>query len=401
MNRWIDQLISGQDLSDAERVEIRRAVATDAELARLASRWEGVRSAIRDELNTQLGDPELFTMYVLYISGHEKALSSDEREIIRKMLSRFEALTRQIPAAHHIVGDLRAAANEFSSLWDDQIGEFGEREAAELAPQRPQRKPVRVPSRVATRRRGTRSDVTRWSARIAIAAAVVAFAFILTQIVQRDAGMTTIRTADDEVRLIDLTEGSRIRLLEGSELSYPNVSPSSSLLSQAFLSGRAFFEIAPAERGFIVKTSNARITVLGTSFGVEALERLTEVVLAEGRLTLASEEHPDAYVALQPGQMSRIAADGLPLEPVSVALPERLAWTGLFVFQSEPLYRIGQILTAHFDTALTIDAAIANERITGTFDHNQPLDEILSIIAEALGVDVVSADSGERMIRPR
>ena len=245
----------------------------------------------------------------------------------------------------------------------------------------------RSPSR--TRRSGR---VYRWMVRGAIAGALVAFAFILTQLAGRDDNRVTIETGEGQVQLVELADGSRIRVLESSSLSY--IDSESMINRSADLDGRAYFEITPESRGFLVETPTARITVLGTSFGVEAGERLTEVVLTEGRLTLARSTQIDDFVVLEPGEMSRVVAGSSPSAPIAIDVPRRLTWTGLFIFQSTPLSDIASLLGEHFGVSIQVADELASERVTGTFEQSRPLDEILRIIASAVGAHVASDSEG-------
>src|SRR5690606_30479500 len=163
----------------------------------------------------------------------------------------------------------------------------------------------RMPDRQPALRR--RSGM-RWVARGAIGLAVAAFAVVAVLLGQRDSSLVTVRTAEGEVRVVQLGDGSIVRLLGSSVFSFVDPARRAAFDRHARLVGRAFFEIAPAQEGFVVETPTARATVLGTRFGVVADDALTEVVLAAGRLSLAPSASPRHVVVLAPGQASRVAA---------------------------------------------------------------------------------------------
>lgn len=402
MDKWIEHIISMPELSEEQLDDLRRAVATDADLARFAGRWQRFRALARRRLDEEMGDSRLFYLYALHRAGRSDVLTPEERKVMDELPDRYEPLLERRSAIALIAEDVRESADLFSSMWDARVSEERPRDGSDTTRlPRERMRATKVSPREAARRSRPRSTAARWMVRGAIALAVMAFAFVLTQVIRRDTGMTTVRTADDEVRMVELAAGSRVRLLESSELTYFEPTSASSLLRQASVVGRAYFEITSEERGFIVKTPNARITVLGTTFGVEAFERLTEVVLADGRLTLASEGDLEAYVALEPGQMSRVVTGSPPIEPLAVELSERLDWTGLFVFHSTPLRSIANHLSAFFRVPITIEGRIAEDQITGTFEQSQPLEEILAVIAEAVDADVSTQPSGGLVIRRR
>ncbi|MEX1055120.1 MAG: FecR domain-containing protein, partial [Rhodothermales bacterium] len=151
---------------------------------------------------------------------------------------------------------------------------------------------------------------------------------------------------------------------------------------------------------FVVKTPTAQVTVLGTSFGVRADEAGAEVVLAGGRLSLSPRDAPSRTVMLQPGQMSRVARSALPTAPVDVDVSEQLAWTDLFIFTSTPLEDIVRQLNEHYRVTITYPHDLRQERVTGSFDRDLPLHEILSTVASALGATVRPAEGGGYDIVP-
>ncbi len=399
----IELIIAYPDLSAEETAELRRAVAADPALAALFACRREIATAIRTEIaGAAPADPRLFSLFSLCRAGRAAELTAEELELVADHATRLEGALMRHQALTIASDDVGDAAAEFLDLWDayfeTETGEQGrDVEQAHRTPT--DREASRGDERrhFAGRRAATvtvgraaapprRRRAYRWAVRSAIAVALVAFAFIVTQVAERDGGMLTVETGDGEIRLVALGQGSQIRLLESSTLSYAD--PKSSLNRRAELTGRAYFEIAPEGRGFLVETPTARVTVLGTSFGVDARDRLTEVVLADGRLTLARSEKLDDLVVLEGGQMSRVVAGSGPSPPISIDIPRRLTWTGLFIFHSTPLGDIARLLSDHFGTSIILEDELTDERITGTFEQNQPLEDILDVIASAIGATV-------------
>lgn len=400
----IAQIIAYPELSLEEMAELRRAIADDPVVAALFACRKEIAASIRSEMpgdGSPADDRSPFALFSLYRAGRAGDLTADEITLVTAHAERLEDMFARHPGLAVAAEDVASAASEFSGMWDAHFE--GNDAATEIETERAslERRPVAPKSRrgaPAARRAGSkpslgrtgapprRRTAYRWAVRTAIAISVVAFAFVLSQVVQRDADMVTVETADGETRVIDIGEGSRIRLLESSTLSYAD--PQSSLIRRARLSGRAFFDVAAEERGFIVETPTARITVLGTTFSVEAPEGLTEVVLTDGRLTLSRRDKLDDLVVLAPGQMSRVVAGAGPTPPVAVDVSRRLTWTGLFIFQSTPLDEIAKLLGDHFVVTIKVEAELSDERVTGTFDQDRSLREILSIIASAVGATV-------------
>lgn len=384
MNDPIDTIIFDAELSDEQAAELRRLLASDEELAAVFRRWRALRAAIRSEIDEAIGDRHVFTLFALYRGGFADQLSREEQDLIASNAGRLEAVLAEHPGLEAAAEEIVASASTFSDIWNEHLG-------ADAGPARAGDRAARHPRATSASRR---RSPARWAIRAAIGVAVVIFAFILTQLSQRDSNRITVETAGDETQLIELGDGSRVRLLGSSSLTYVDPASATVLDRKASLDGRAYFEISPEGRGFIVTTSMARVTVLGTSFGLEADERLTEVVLTDGRLTLSSRDDVDDLVVLEPGQMSRVAENGRPTEPVDIDLHEYLGWTGLFVFKSATLAEIAERLSTHFETAIIVEEPLASERVTGTFEQDQPLRDILDVLASAVGANVRTHPTG-------
>ena len=248
-----------------------------------------------------------------------------------------------------------------------------------------------------------RRPVQRWAWRVAGGAALLAFAAVLFFLVQRERNTVTTTVEGRAPRTVALAGGSTVRLMPGATLSYVDPGAGAALDRQATLeAGRAFFDIAPAQQGFLLKTPTARVTVLDARldarFGVTAEERLTRVVLASGRVALASNAATGQPVTLRPGQQSRVAKGALPSTPAPIeSLPEALSWTGLFVFRHTPAQDIARQLAAHYDQAVEVAPPLRGAEVTGTFEHSRPLRETLRALAAALGARVEPAPGGYRL----
>src|SRR5690625_7236106 len=95
-----------------------------------------------------------------------------------------------------------------------------------------------------------------------------------------------------------------------SRLSYVPVDHQSPVNRKARLEGRAYFDVASQQTGLLIETPTATATVLGTSFGIEALDAETKVALVDGRLAVAGNVDRRPAVTLEPGQPSRAPRHG-------------------------------------------------------------------------------------------
>ncbi|MCC5938265.1 MAG: FecR domain-containing protein [Lunatimonas sp.] len=101
--------------------------------------------------------------------------------------------------------------------------------------------------------------------------------------------------------LITLTDGSKVYLNAGSSIQYPKEFDSN--LREVSLTGEAFFDIQPeSDRPFVVRTGNARVEVLGTSFNVNQQEGgKLAVALVTGKVRVKDDK--GSQVQLVPSEM--------------------------------------------------------------------------------------------------
>ena len=376
----LDTILFSDDLTPSQQEALRAAFDEDPTLAEAFAQWQQVRAAVRQSLHTHVPDRRLFVLYALDASGRADVLSEDERRELEAARPALDAAVQTHPALADVVGEVEAASADFEEAWAAHFKQE-DRPVRRVAPERPARRhaPVR--------------QMMRWSWRIAATVAVVAFVAVLTLVLQRDRSLTTVTVAEGETQRIELADGSTVRLLGGSSLTYPDPAKATAFNRRVTLTGRAFFNIAPDQQGFTVETPTALATVLGTSFGIQADDAAMEVVLASGSLSVASKAAPEGLVVLQPGQMSRVARNALPSTPTPVDLSEALEWTGLFLFRSTPLSEAAARLSRRYGVAITISPDLEAEGVSGTFAREQSLRQILEALATTLNAAVQGNDA--------
>lgn len=394
MDEELEAFLFFDELPEEQRKKWRAAFEEDPALAEAAARWQRVREQVRKSIERHIPDRRLLILYALKESGRADLLSQEEAQALEAARADLEAAFRAHPALEDVVRHIQEEQADFEEVWERHARRPSEKEAAspqEASSQRTARRDR--PSQPSRRRRGRR----RWVWRAVVGAVLIGFAVVLFFVFEREQHRVTIEAED--VQRVELAGGSTVRLMPGARLSYIDPEAGTSFNRQAELSGDAFFEIASAQEGFTVETPTAQATVLGTSFGVEATEKATEVVLAEGKLALAPKEARDDFVVLAPGQMSRVAQNARPSTPVEVDLPEELDWTGLFVFRNTPIGAIAERLSAHYDTEVVVGPDLQGEEVTGTFEKGEPLEDVLRILSAALGAEVeADPEGGYRLV---
>ncbi len=383
MGEELDPILFDDALSAGQRAVFRKALDADPELAAAYGRWQAVRSAIRESLAAHVPDRHVLVLYALDTPEHAHALSHAEREALSHFRPTLDAAMQSHPALEDVVRRIREDAEIFDRTWRDHVS----------VPNLPRRASDRSPMRLVARQ-----PIRTWAWRVAAVFAVTVFAVVLNHLMQRDSGSVTFAAASGEVRHIELADGSSVRLLGGSSLAYDG--RDDAFDRHVRLTGRAFFDIVKDGKSFTVETPTAWTTVLGTTFGVQADEAATEVVLVNGRVSLAPRPDLEHAVFLQPGEMSRVEGHAPPTAPTSVDVSAALDWPGLFVFRATPLDDAIARLSRHFGAHVTLGTGLAADSVSGTFGQDESLEGILRTLAVTLSAEVEKTDDGGYVIHP-
>ena len=126
----------------------------------------------------------------------------------------------------------------------------------------------------------------RW---LGIAAAIALLVIASIWIFQDDKGATLMVEAKDEIRSVDLPDGSQVTLNQSSSLRY--LADEKEAKRKVELKGDAFFEVERDEtKPFVINTAGIEVEVLGTSFYVDARDNQAEiqVIVKSGSVAVRS-----------------------------------------------------------------------------------------------------------------
>lgn len=124
--------------------------------------------------------------------------------------------------------------------------------------------------------------------------------------------MTEITTDFGERRTVTLPDQSTVVLNGNSSLRYSSAW-NNNAPREIWIEGEGFFSVTHQENDqkFIVHTEKIDVEVLGTKFNVRARENVSEVMLTEGKVRLASPVHPQSdEMLLKPGEVATVDGDG-------------------------------------------------------------------------------------------
>ena len=364
-----------EDLSPADRALLRR--------------WSGLLGRVSSDVEAVVPDRRMLVLEGIRRYGGQQMLDeADVRALDASAVPLSDALARH-PGLQIVVDDVREDAASFDRIWNEAVERDGENGVRR----------TRSADRAASAPKRVRPGF-RWAARIATGAAVLTFAAVVFFLAQRDSGLATLATGPGETRLVELADGSTVRLLANSELAYRRAEDGVVFDRFTRLRGNAFFDVAPGREGFTIELPTAVVMVLGTSFGIQSDDQQARVYLATGRLSVSSPEARDMPVVLEPGQMTTISRDARPAAPTDTSMSEALDWTGLLVFVDTPMDKVSNRLSSVFGLDLRVDPGLQHETLTGTFERTAGADAVVEAVAAALGASVDSTGNSVR-IRPR
>jgi ferric-dicitrate binding protein FerR (iron transport regulator) len=172
-----------------------------------------------------------------------------------------------------------------------------------------------------------------------------------------------------------LPDASRVWLSPGSTISHnADLTGDERVLR---LEGKAYFEVEPGGRPFVVETASARVRVLGTRFEVWEGNDRTRVVVREGRVALAGDAEE---VVIEAGETATRELGSTPGEPRAIDAEAALGWlSGGMVFQKQRLADVILDLERRFGKRILLASPGLDHRtVTASF----PVDSLESVLQD-------------------
>lgn len=191
--------------------------------------------------------------------------------------------------------------------------------------------------------------------------------------------------------IVYLSDGSIVKLKEGSKLEYPVVFSGGS--REVTLVGEAFFDVArDVERPFIIHSGDLTTKVLGTSFNIRAYENSdsTEVSVISGKVSVFvnndSKENGEILV-LDPNQKavySRRSESFVQAEAKEVIAADPITRPRL-VFNETSLLEIVKVINKYYEINITLENEMMKNCLITAELTDEPLELSLKIITKAIG----------------
>ncbi len=182
---------------------------------------------------------------------------------------------------------------------------------------------------------------------------------------------------------VTLPDGSKVWLNAASSLEYPTAFTGKE--RSVALTGEAFFEVAQKpDAPFMVDINGTSVTVLGTSFNVQAYtdEPGTRTTLVSGAVSITS---GDNKKILKPGEMATVSEGKISIRQVDTA--NIIAWKNdLFCFRETTIPELMRQLARWYDIEVIYsDNYQMQAHFTGEISRNVPISKVIEMI-EKTGV---------------
>lgn len=212
--------------------------------------------------------------------------------------------------------------------------------------------------------------------------------FALSHRIVPSPAMNEIRVPEGgRANTLILSDGSKVILNASTTFKYPAAFDAAAR-REVYLEGEAYFEVSPnAHKPFVVKLKKQHITVLGTTFNIEAYANqpysITTLLSGSIGLEAFNERGESAnHLLLKPNQ--RACSDNRTGEISLMNIDASLAsaWThGEYKFKDEPLVSIIRKLEHTYGVRIFLENdSLQQIRYTGTFSYNQDILDVLHII---------------------
>jgi len=193
-----------------------------------------------------------------------------------------------------------------------------------------------------------------------------------------DATFLQVSTGQDELKKVQLPDGSEVWLNAKTELRYL---PGFRQHRQVELSGEAYFDVKPdrAHPFRITTADSVEITVLGTRFNVRSYASLSATAVAVEEGSVRVQKGPMAQQILRPGEALRVAKQSIEGVRYAAHAPGVATWReGIWPVGNLGLEELQLLLHNHYGITLLVPAGSSSGiALNANFNRRQSPDELL------------------------
>jgi len=198
--------------------------------------------------------------------------------------------------------------------------------------------------------------------------------------------ITNSVTLKGDIKVINLTDGTRVWLNKGSSVCYP--SNFGNIERTIYLEGEAFLDVKKdPSHPFIVKTQTIQIKVFGTSFNINTRceDNVVQTTLVEGSVMIL-DGNGEKIASLNPGQMASVDINSEKVKIKEVNPKCYTSWrTGEVYFENANLPEIITKIEEVYGIRIQFDTHLASKktnqkRYNFIFHRNQPVDSVFEML---------------------
>lgn len=180
-------------------------------------------------------------------------------------------------------------------------------------------------------------------------------------------------------KLIELPDGSQVRLNAGSRITYEGADwPEERTL---LLEGEAYFEVTEGSR-FSVQTDRGRVTVLGTAFNVFSRPEGFRVQCTSGRVGVRAAGDTTTLTA---GGFAEVVNERL---LVTQDTSQTVPWLdGDYEYDNVPFVEIAAELERQFDIVVQLESGLSELPLSFSFNTNESLDTTFKALSYPYRLD--------------
>ena len=205
---------------------------------------------------------------------------------------------------------------------------------------------------------------------------------------------------------IELADGSNVTLNAASKLIIPDRFRTD--IREVELHGQAFFDIErDRDRPFHIKTGNAVVEVIGTSFDVRSYENEEEiqVVVKTGTVELRKAGDTENRLIVNEGYRASVNIENGSLHMERYSIDDSyFAWMeDRIVFRNTSLKDVFAELERWYDVEITISEEVQGslqEKFTANL-KTRSIEEVMDVIRESMNVDYEVLEGGDQILVSR
>jgi transmembrane sensor len=198
-----------------------------------------------------------------------------------------------------------------------------------------------------------------------------------------EAMFNTLTTPRGGQYQLTLPDGTRVWLNAASSIKYPTVFTGKTRI--VTVTGETYFEVAPnANQPFMVRSGETVVTVLGTSFNINAYidESINKTTLLEGSVKVSKGIQT---AVLAPGQQSQMGTGDV-IQVVKMSNPaSAIAWkNGYFAFEKADIQTVMRQLSRWYNFEVSYEGGkVPADCFWGDLKRNARLSDILAVLAKS------------------